>query len=327
MQKDPYIILGVSYSATAEEIKRAYRKKAFELHPDRNSDNHAEELFRELNEAYALLTDSDKRRSFDKQYQNYSRSNAAQFDHYFEMQISSNNVKVCEEFELIFTYTGEGRFMQKPDLRDFYITGKPFVSFRDVYRLEKTARETTIRYVLTAKRTGNFTINRAAIKLFGKTFFTATQFVQVLPQACFFSPDKNADGKPLQVSLWYNAEKGGANRKYLVNTKHTIYVPRSYYAQVYHTIGRVLKLFFALWGLILAIKIDRNVIIGFIIGSAYGAIMTYLLYYFVKVKPVFMSERKYSLVNAYLQNGYQPYPPHARNLISRTLMFVNKLFL
>lgn len=53
------------------------------------------------------------------------------------MQISSNNVKVCEEFELIFTYTGEGRFMQKPDLRDFYITGKPFVSFRDVYRLEK----------------------------------------------------------------------------------------------------------------------------------------------------------------------------------------------
>lgn len=327
MQKDPYIILGVSYSATPEEIKRAYRKKAFELHPDRNSNDQAEELFRELNEAYALLTDTEKRRNFDKQYQSYSRSNADQFNHYFEMYVSSNNVKVCEEFELTFTYTGEGRFMQKPDLRDFYIAGKPFVSFQDIYRSGKNARETTIRYVLAAKRTGNFTINRAAIKLFGKTFFTTSQFIQVAPGKCFFSPDKFADGKPLQVSLWYNAEKGGTNRKYLVNTKHNIYIPRSHYAQVYNTIGRILKLFFALWGLILAIKIDRNVVIGFIIGSAYGAMMTYLLYYFVKVKPVFMADRKYSLVNSYVQNGYQPYPPHARNLISRAIMFVNKLFL
>ena len=46
-------------------IKTAYRKKAFELHPDRNSDQHAEQLFRELNEAYALLTDADKRRNYD----------------------------------------------------------------------------------------------------------------------------------------------------------------------------------------------------------------------------------------------------------------------
>lgn len=327
MQHDPYVILGISPSASPEEIKRAYRKKAFELHPDRNSDQHAEQLFRELNEAYALLTDADKRRNYDKQYQNYFRSNADQFDHYFEMHVSSNNVKVCEEFELIFTYTGEGRFMQKPDLRDFYITGKPFVSFRDVYRSGKTARETTIRYVLAAKRTGNFTINRAAIKLFGKKFITATQYIQVISGECFFSPEKPADGRPLQVSLWYNAEKGGANRKYLVNTKHTIYIPRSNYAQVYHTIGRVLKLIFAFWGFFVAVKISRSGIIGFAIGSAYGAIMTYLLYYFVKVKPVFMSERKYSLVISYLQNGYQPYPPHARNLISRALMFINKLFL
>ena len=80
MQKDPYIILGVSYSATPEEIKRAYRKKAFELHPDRNSNDQAEELFRELNEAYALLTDTEKRRNFDKQYLNPSEKIVAQLN-------------------------------------------------------------------------------------------------------------------------------------------------------------------------------------------------------------------------------------------------------
>jgi len=65
--KDYYAILGVSRDATQEEIKRAYRRRALELHPDRNPDRaDAEERFKELAEAYGVLSDPDKRARYDR---------------------------------------------------------------------------------------------------------------------------------------------------------------------------------------------------------------------------------------------------------------------
>jgi molecular chaperone DnaJ len=65
--KDLYMILEVSRSATTEEIKKAYRKKALQYHPDRNPDNpDAEEKFKEASEAYSILSDSEKRAIYDK---------------------------------------------------------------------------------------------------------------------------------------------------------------------------------------------------------------------------------------------------------------------
>ena len=64
--KDYYKVLGVNKNATPEDIKKAYRQLALKYHPDRNKgDKEAEERFKEINEAYAVLSDQEKRRQYD----------------------------------------------------------------------------------------------------------------------------------------------------------------------------------------------------------------------------------------------------------------------
>ena len=56
----------MSRSATEDELKRAYRNKALQYHPDRNKEPEAEENFKEINEAYQVLSDADKRARYDR---------------------------------------------------------------------------------------------------------------------------------------------------------------------------------------------------------------------------------------------------------------------
>src|SRR5581483_10653741 len=64
MQKDYYKILGITRGASEDEIKKAYRRLAHEYHPDKKSGNEAK--FKEINEAYQILSNKDKRAAYDR---------------------------------------------------------------------------------------------------------------------------------------------------------------------------------------------------------------------------------------------------------------------
>ncbi|HAV54710.1 MAG TPA: molecular chaperone DnaJ, partial [Aequorivita sp.] len=67
MKEDYYDILEISKSATAAEIKKAYRKKALQYHPDKNPGDHeAEAMFKKSAEAYEVLSDPNKRSRYDQ---------------------------------------------------------------------------------------------------------------------------------------------------------------------------------------------------------------------------------------------------------------------
>lgn len=65
-QRDYYEILGVERTAGAEDIKKAFRRMAMQYHPDRNKESGAEEHFKEINQAYEVLSDQEKRAAYDR---------------------------------------------------------------------------------------------------------------------------------------------------------------------------------------------------------------------------------------------------------------------
>lgn len=120
MAEDYYKILGVGRNATGEEIKRAYRKLAMKNHPDHaKGDKTAEERFKKISEAYAVLSDAEKRREYDTFGSEGFRQRFSQEDIFRNFNIND----ILREFGF-----GGGEFSGGPGggPRFTYGTGSPF---------------------------------------------------------------------------------------------------------------------------------------------------------------------------------------------------------
>jgi curved DNA-binding protein len=119
--RDYYKVLGVDRSATEDEIKRNYRKLALDHHPDRNpGDNSAEEKFKEINEAYQVLSDPEKRKRYDQlgeSYTSWQRGGGTpggfNWEDWFVQTPRGGNVRVeVGDFGDLFSDSGLGDFSE-----------------------------------------------------------------------------------------------------------------------------------------------------------------------------------------------------------------------
>lgn len=87
-RRDPYDVLGVDEDATADAIKAVYRQLARTFHPDVNGDPAAVEHFREITEAFLLLSDPDKRRACDRQRRRRLRPIGEETETYLGLRVA-----------------------------------------------------------------------------------------------------------------------------------------------------------------------------------------------------------------------------------------------
>jgi len=108
MGKDYYKILGVEKGAGEEEVKKAYRKMALKFHPDKNKEPDAEEKFKEIAEAYEVLSDADKRAAFDRYGEEGLSKGGRGRDRAGPTFSRSHSYATMDPFDLFRTFFGSG---------------------------------------------------------------------------------------------------------------------------------------------------------------------------------------------------------------------------
>lgn len=123
-----YEALNVPRSASDKEIKAAYRKLAFEYHPDRNKHPEAAEKMKAVNEAYAVLSDPDKRKRYDMLYSQYGDGARSQFRQTFSEQDIFHGSDIQQIFEEMARGFGLRGF--EDIFKDFYSQGGQGFEFK-----------------------------------------------------------------------------------------------------------------------------------------------------------------------------------------------------
>ena len=121
--KDYYKVLGVSKAASQEEIKKAYRKLAVKYHPDKNKgDKAAEEKFKEISEAYNVLSDAEKRKQYDELGSNWNRyqqtGGAGGFN--WSDYARQNGGRTYQTYDFSDVFEGAGRSSGGGGFSDFF---------------------------------------------------------------------------------------------------------------------------------------------------------------------------------------------------------------
>ena len=109
MINDYYSVLGVNIDASATEIKKAFRKLAHMLHPDKNDANNASEKFREVNEAYLILSDEEARSKYNIEYEAFIGEN----NHYNNEQKHEENYEQTYKDEDLNNWTKKAKEQAK----------------------------------------------------------------------------------------------------------------------------------------------------------------------------------------------------------------------
>ncbi len=120
--KDYYKILGINKKASADEIKKSYRKLAVKFHPDKNPGNKsAEEKFKEINEAYEVLGDVDKRIKYDRLGSNWNQYRDTDFGEAFGRRSAGNRNAYGGQYYYEFQGDPSGFFNEKSSgFSDFF---------------------------------------------------------------------------------------------------------------------------------------------------------------------------------------------------------------
>jgi hypothetical protein len=305
MVKDYYALLGLTSSASSKEIRRAYYKLAREYHPDISSADNSAELFKQINEAYQVLSNSEKRSSYDLSLKFGFEYIKVDFEPYLHAEISDKSVKLNEEFIIKFSYAGEGRVFQKPDVASLVYSSSPVVEHRLIPLSNGSVRETILSFTVCALTTGILKIPSATIYINHNLYKSPPLEIAVLENKCYFKMGESASINPLPVYL---------NKEHVSNTswkrtyiyRHVVLIPRSAYAHYYHRIGATLKIVFGFLGIVWSVNQDYWLLLGICAGSFAGGIICYSMYILSGVKPRYYFSLQHTSVKSYMEEGYRP---------------------